>query len=61
VFPAPGGHRLTSGAALDAEASDLKRVLIIYSFGRDFAPYDAITSEVAQATPRRANGYRNAG
>ena len=30
--------------ALSAEAAGSKRVLILHSFGRDFAPYDAITS-----------------
>src|SRR5215471_19412989 len=32
------------GVALDVEAADPKHVLIIHSYGRDFAPYDEITS-----------------
>ena len=30
--------------AISVEAVGPKRVLILHSFGRDFAPYDAITS-----------------
>ena len=47
--------------ALSAEAVSSKRVLILHSFGRDFAPYDVITSEEIfstlmgeQVEPRRA-------
>ena len=35
---------LTLSFALSAEAAGPKRVLILHSYGRDFAPYDTITS-----------------
>ena len=40
--------------ALSAEAVGPKRVLILHSFGRDFAPYDAITSVFRTDLARRS-------
>jgi signal transduction histidine kinase len=40
--------------ALSAEAAGPKRVLIIHSFGRDFAPYDTITSVFRTDLARRS-------
>ena len=41
--------------ALGAEAAGPKRVLVLHSFGRDFAPYDAIAAvfrtDLAQRSP----------
>lgn len=46
---------LAVGVAIDADAADPKRVLIVHSYGRDFAPYDEITSvfraELARTFP----------
>jgi signal transduction histidine kinase len=46
---------LAVGAALDVGAAAPKRVLIIHSYGRDFAPYDTIASvfraELARVSP----------
>jgi signal transduction histidine kinase len=41
--------------ALSAEAVGPKRVLILHSFGRDFAPYDAITSVFRTDLAQRSN------
>ena len=41
--------------ALGAEAAAPKRVLILHSYGRDFAPYDAITSAFRTDLARRAS------
>ncbi len=40
--------------ALGAEAADPQRVLILHSFGRDFAPYDTITSVFRTELARRS-------
>lgn len=40
--------------ALGAEAAGPKRVLVIHSFGRDFAPYDTITSVFRTDLARRS-------
>lgn len=40
--------------ALSAEAAGPKRVLILHSFGRDFAPYDTITSVFRTDLARRS-------
>jgi len=40
--------------ALGAEAAGPKRVLILHSFGRDFAPYDTITSVFRTELARRS-------
>jgi len=40
--------------ALGAEAATPKRVLILHSFGRGFAPYDSITSVFRADLARRA-------
>src|SRR5215471_20727603 len=46
---------LAAGVALDVEAAGPKHVLIIHSYGRDFAPYDEITAvfrtELARISP----------
>ena len=42
--------------ALGAEAAAPKRVLILHSYGRDFAPYDVITSVFRTDLARRASG-----
>ncbi len=39
--------------ALDAQASTPKRILIVHSFGRDFAPYDTIASVFRTELARR--------
>ena len=41
--------------ALSAEAVGPKRVLILHSFGRDFAPYDAITAAFRTDLARRSS------
>jgi signal transduction histidine kinase len=46
---------LAVGLALDAEAAGPKRVLIIQSFGRDFAPYDTIASVFRTELARRSS------
>ncbi len=40
--------------ALGAEAAGPKRVLILHSFSRDFAPYDAIASTFRTDLARRS-------
>lgn len=40
--------------ALSAEAAGPKRVLILHCFGRDFAPYDTITSVFRTDLARRS-------
>ena len=48
------GALLLACVGLAAGAANPKRVLIIHSFGRDFAPYDTITTATSTSAPENA-------
>jgi signal transduction histidine kinase len=54
LLAAVGCILLAISFLVDAEAATPKRVLILHSFGRDFAPYDTITSVFRTELARRS-------